>query len=495
MKKISLVLFFMVFCFSHLYARDNNIRKLSIEERARIISNFSVQPRSEKPAGSIYAPPEYALSEGVLVTYSSYIKSYFSDIVEGVVSANAIPYIIYKDSYFKDTKNDIINEVLMPADIDEEDVVFLELSHNTYWVRDYAPWFVYENGKRALINHNYKKPGARPDDDNIPSEIGGLWNENVYSTSFFTEGGNFMTDGAGTCWQSSKVFDNWSLSDGGGPKNPGWSEEDVKELFENFLGCEVIIHTPYLPDENTGHIDMFSKIINQDTILVGMSSSEYGASQNQIEFLDNIADVYARTPKPNGEEWNIVRIPMVFENNVYYTYTNSLIVNNTVLVPQYGITSNGFDHDEDALKIYRELMPHHNIKGIYSGDVIKSGGAIHCTTMQVPPREHSRCGNGIIDDDEECEKNYFAGKSCESFGYEYGELRCKDCSFDFSECLKTKPDEDEYPDDYKDDDDSYQDKEKSDSDVFENNENDDYISDDEKFISRESGCSCSMPLF
>lgn len=503
MKKIYLFLFFMIFHSSSLYARDDNIRKLSAEERAAIITDFHVQPHSEKPAGNLHVPPEYASSEGVVIAYSSYIKSYFRDIVKEVVSAEAVPYIIYEDSFFEDTKSKIIDEVLMPAEIEEEDVVFLELSHDTYWVRDYAPWFVYENDVRALINHNYKKPGARPDDDSIPSEIGDLWNENIYSTSFFTEGGNFMTDGAGTCWQSSKVFDNWSLSDGGGPKNPGWTEEDVIEMFENFLGCEMVIHTPYLPDENTGHIDMFSKIINQDTILVGMSTPEYGASQNQIEILDSIADVYAQTPKPNSEEWNIVRIPMVFKNNVYYTYTNSLIVNNTVLVPQYAIESNGFNHDENALETYRELMPQHNIKGIYSGDVIKSGGAIHCTTMQVPPSEYSPCGNGIIDDGEECEKNYFAGENCASFGYEYGELHCENCMFDFSECSEIKPDEDEYPDDYKNDEDNYQDDEKEDSDNYENSRDDDYISEDEdlsssrdgEFKSLKSGCSCSLPLF
>ncbi|MEA3330049.1 MAG: right-handed parallel beta-helix repeat-containing protein [Nanoarchaeota archaeon] len=44
------------------------------------------------------------------------------------------------------------------------------------------------------------------------------------------------------------------------------------------------------------------------------------------------------------------------------------------------------------------------------------------------------CGNGIIEEGEECEVDNLNGKSCKDFGFDFGELLCVDCVFDFSGC-------------------------------------------------------------
>jgi hypothetical protein len=44
------------------------------------------------------------------------------------------------------------------------------------------------------------------------------------------------------------------------------------------------------------------------------------------------------------------------------------------------------------------------------------------------------CGNGGIDDGEECDGTNLAGKTCASFEFSVGELRCTQCHFDTSRC-------------------------------------------------------------
>jgi agmatine/peptidylarginine deiminase len=69
--------------------------------------------------------------------------------------------------------------------------------------------------------------------------------------------------------------------------------------------------------------------------------------------------------------------------DITWTYINSLIINNgykkAVLVPQYNIPE-----DAEAISIYAQAMPDYNIVGIDSSTIIKSFGAIHCTSLTVP---------------------------------------------------------------------------------------------------------------
>ena len=76
-------------------------------------------------------------------------------------------------------------------------------------------------------------------------------------------------------------------------------------------------------------------------------------------------------PEINGGSW---------ETNPVAAYTNSLILNDKVLVPQYGIAE-----DAQALNVYQEAMPGYEVIGFddtfsspwYSED------ALHCRTMGV----------------------------------------------------------------------------------------------------------------
>ncbi len=65
-------------------------------------------------------------------------------------------------------------------------------------------------------------------------------------------------------------------------------------------------------------------------------------------------------------------------NSSYFTYTNSLIVNKTVIVPIYG-----FSQDTTALRIYRDAMPGYRVVGINCAGMISASGAVHCITKEI----------------------------------------------------------------------------------------------------------------
>jgi len=68
-------------------------------------------------------------------------------------------------------------------------------------------------------------------------------------------------------------------------------------------------------------------------------------------------------------------------------------------------------------------------------DAYKSCGAFKLTISKM-----SRCGDGVIEGDEQCDGAELNGVSCEELGFEGGELGCTAaCRFDISDCAFTCP--------------------------------------------------------
>jgi len=53
----------------------------------------------------------------------------------------------------------------------------------------------------------------------------------------------------------------------------------------------------------------------------------------------------------------------------------------------------------------------------------------------VPPTPAKLCGNGVIDGKEKCDGNNFIGKSCETYGFDSGNLFCVNCQINKSGCF------------------------------------------------------------
>ncbi len=401
------------------------------QELSRLFPEQRVSRRTAPPAGELQVPPEFARMDGVLVRIPVgseelghlELASFYAKMVKGFLAAGAWPIVLAADQGEEQT---LLDDVFTPNGISAEDIAFVRATSNTLWARDYGPWHVYVDGARAIVDQRYYRNRAY--DDRIPQVLGDAWEEPVYSTVLYTEGGNFMTDGLGTCFASQGVLRNNSLG-----------KVKIEGIYRDYLGCKAVYFVPPLAGEGTTHVDMFSKILDQDTILVASSTAALGATGREIESLERAAAFYRITPKPDGGAWNIVRIPMTFhslsyddgtEERVFNAHTNSLIVNDHVLVPTYGRGT-----DAAALSVYRKAMPGYRVVGVDSRVIIPFGGSVHCSTMQIPARDQGACGDGLVSGSEECEPRNLLGQTCQTLGYRSGTLTCNDsCQLDTSRC-------------------------------------------------------------
>jgi hypothetical protein len=175
-----------------------------------------------------------------------------------------------------------------------------------------------------------------------------------------------MVDGLGSGFASDLIYD----------ENPGYSAQEIDSLMIAYCGLEQFIVVPKINIEYTGHIDLWTKILNDTLVLVG----EYESGHPNHNILNQNAALIASCKNREGINYRVARIPMPWSmSNAPPSYLNSLIVNSKVLVPLW-------DEQEDslAITIYEQLMPAHEIVGINCSYMAGSGGAIHCITMQIP---------------------------------------------------------------------------------------------------------------
>ncbi len=307
----------------------------------------------------IRMPAEFEKRAGILITWSSYCQSIQRDMVEGIIQ-KCKAYIVVENSW---EQSDVEN-YLISGGVFLDSVVFVILPTNSVWIRDYGPWFIYEETTgRSIVDPGYNRP--RPDDDALPSNLGDLWDIPTYGLPLLHPGGNFMVDGRGTGFSSQLVYQ----------ENSNFTELEIDSIMYEYLGLEQFIVVPRIHQEYTGHIDIFAKLLN-DTLILVADTPEGDINHN---LLNEIADSLSVISNIPGHPYVVQRIPMPpLSGGTGPTYLNSLLVNNTVLLPTYNLTL-----DTTAERIYHELLPNYDIVTIDCSNMVGSGGAIHCISMGV----------------------------------------------------------------------------------------------------------------
>ena len=294
-----------------------------------------------------------------------------------------------------------VESYLLNQGINTENVNFIKTDFNNIWIRDYGQNTVYKNdvGEAILVDWIYNR--NRPYDDLVPEKVAEYFNMNMHNTTqapwdLMATGGNFMSDGMGTAFSSELIVDEnsggyaWEGFDGN-VYYPDHTIEEIINTLEEFMGIDNYIIMENLPYDGIHHIDMHMKLLNEETLLIA-EYPEGVADGPQIEA--NIQYVLENYSSAFGTPYEVIRIPSppsssgnYPDNNGYYrTYTNSVFVNNTVLVPFYRT-----EYDTIAQRIYKEALPGYNIVGIdvdnQGENLISYSGAIHCITHSVGVNE------------------------------------------------------------------------------------------------------------
>lgn len=346
-------------------------------------SNFERNGITTPPSGNLRNMAEWEEVSHLLLTWVPTYDNTLLNIVQAAINDVEIIIITNNTSH--------VENLLTNAGVDLNKVTFIVRNYDTIWIRDYAANSVYTdwNDGLILVDWIYNRP--RPNDNSSPEAVANELNIPLYQmteapTDVVATGGNWMTDGFGTGFSSMLIVDENAPGNQFGVT--GKTEAELDDIFNDFMGVQEYIKMENLDYDAIDHIDMHMKLLDEETILV----SEYPpgvADGPQIEaniqyVIDNYQTVF-------GNDFEIIKIPappstsgLYPDNNGYYrTYTNSVILNNTVIVPFYRE-----EYDTTAQRIYEEAMPGYNIVGVNvdgeNGEqLISMGGAIHCITHSV----------------------------------------------------------------------------------------------------------------
>ncbi len=368
MKKFVLLSFFVLSLSSALISQD--LPKYMTEEEKILWETYKpeVFPESAVPPPvPVRAMAEWEELQGVMITWTSF-QSILRQVVQ-YAQTEGLVYIVCSDS-------NSVKNYLQSNGVPLVNLRFLIFPFNSIWVRDYGPWAVYADHTDSLfiIDMIYNRP--RPLDNQIPFRFANYLNVPVYQATsppydLVHTGGNLMVDGLGTAFSSKLILN----------ENPTKTEAQIDSIMNMFFGVDRYIKMETLPYDVIHHIDMHMKLLDEETLLVG----EYPpgvADGPQIEA--NLQYVLNNFLTPYGKPYRVVRIPMPPHNGNYppvgnyRTYTNSIIVNKTVIIPTYEE-----QYDTTAFRIYREAMPGYRIVGINSNSIITSLGAIHCIVKEI----------------------------------------------------------------------------------------------------------------
>tara|TARA_B100001029_G_C15039721_1_gene442720 strand:- start:402 stop:1793 length:1392 start_codon:yes stop_codon:yes gene_type:complete len=247
------------------------------------------------------------------------------------------------------------------AGVNMNNVDFITGSTDSYWTRDYGPWWVVDGDNNvSVVDHTYNRP--RPNDNEAPLKLSNHLDTPYFDSDIITAGGNYMTDGLGIGASSDLIYE----------ENDDITINQLHNLMEEYYG----ITTYYgIPDPNNtyiDHIDCWGKFLSPTKVLIRSVQN----SHPQYDEIEETADFFENSLSSYGIPWEVYRV--YTPNN--QPYTNSTILNEKVLVP---IMNSSWD--DEALAVYEEALPGYEVLG-FTGSW-ESTDALHCRTKGVPDLE------------------------------------------------------------------------------------------------------------
>ena len=340
---------------------------LTENERLRIHEIHSMGRDTDPPPSPIRNVAEYERMQGVLIRYPFGIPT---DLILEM-SEYVTSYCLVSSSQQSSASNALGN-----GGVDLDNVEFVIGSTDSYWTRDYGPWWVVDGERNmSIVDFTYNRP--RPNDNDAPLKMSDHLDVPFYASDIVHTGGNYMTDGLGIAASTDIVYVENSIPD-----------EDVHSIMQEYYGIE----TYHVVDDpnNTyiDHIDCWGKYLSTTKVLI----REVPDSHPQYDEIEETADYFANSLNAWGEPWELYRVWTPGNQ----PYTNSLILNEKILVPVTG----GSLYDE-GVAVYEDALPGDDVIG-FTGSW-ESTDALHCRVKGIPDLQmlqifHNPLNNGAEPD-------------------------------------------------------------------------------------------------
>ena len=236
---------------------------------------------------------------------------------------------------------------------------------NDTWIRDYGPLSLADG---SLLDFTFNGWGLK-----YPANYDNRLNRRLFGTKklgFVLEGGSIDSNGAGAILTTSSCLLEAN-------RNPHLSKTQIENYLKKTLQAHTIHwleNTFMIGDDTDGHIDMFARFVSEDTIAYitcdDPKDPHYEGLKKMEEELQELPYRLIPLPWASAKYFDGARLPA--------SYANFTIINGAVIVPTYKDPN-----DEAALKTFKKLFPDRQIVGLDASVLIRQGGSIHCSSMNL----------------------------------------------------------------------------------------------------------------
>ena len=317
------------------------------------------------PTAPVTNVAEFEHSQGVLVAYATNYGGF--GIPYNLISrmAEIVPVTV---AVRNSSQQYQVRESLQQNGVDVNNVNFVLGAVDSYWARDFGPWFVIDgNDQFGVADFTYNRP-IRPNDDAHMAIMAQYLDINHYDFPLVHTGGNYMTDGYGMSASTDLVLE----------ENGNLTEAQVRQLASDYLGIETYHITIDPQGDYIAHIDCWGKFLDVDKVLI----AQLPQNASRYQEYEDVANYFANATSSWGNKYQVYRVfePGSVVSNARTPYTNSLILNDHVFVPVTGI-----DYDDDAIEVYRQAMPGYTIVPIMEKSDAQwvNTDALHCRTHEI----------------------------------------------------------------------------------------------------------------
>ena len=306
------------------------------------------------PASPIRNVAEFDQMQGALVRYPfgiplNLIQEMAKDVMVTTIVLNA-------------GQQATVTSLYQGAGVNLNHCNFLLAPTDSYWTRDYGPWFESDSANHVgIIDFPYNRP--RPNDDEIPKLIASMLGIPWFGMNIIHTGGNYMSVGMGIASSTDLVWN----------ENPTQTHAQIAQKMMDYLGIE---NYQVVPDPNISttidHIDCWGKFLAPNKILIRQTPS----TNSSYTALENMATYWASQVCAYGYPYKVYRVYTPQDQ----PYSNSLILNNKVFIPYMNTT-----WDDSAKAAYQKAMPGYLVIGIIGNPSTPwiSTDALHCRVMGI----------------------------------------------------------------------------------------------------------------
>ncbi len=291
-------------------------------------------------------------------------------VYKEIAKDNKILLLVNPDSRNKSRINEAKSS-FNDEGINLDNVTFVDMNIDddySYWVRDFSPFYVFNNLDLSIVDFNYNRP-YRTEQNDVSIKLSNYLDMSYTKMNLTHTGGNLMQDGRFTAFSDDLVVQENSNN-----------ATKVKTSMKNYCGVDNYAITIDPQGDYIAHIDCWGKIVAPDKIIV----AKLPATNSRYDYYEQVAEELGKLKCIYGYNYRIYRIDEP-GGEVVAPYTNSLIANKHVYMP----LGDNSSYNQKALKVYQEALPGyivHGVKGYDSSsyNAFLNTDALHCRTHEIP---------------------------------------------------------------------------------------------------------------